>query len=44
MAEFKIAIVDELGEVKHWCSDLTAEEIEQILATHPEWKRQFIEW
>ena len=44
MADFKMAIVDELGEVKHWCSELSKEEIEEILNAHPEWKRAFIEW
>ena len=43
MAEFKMAIVDELGEIVCWCSKLTEEEIKDILNNHPEWKRRFIE-
>lgn len=44
MTEFKMAIVDELGDVMYWCNELAETEIEEILDAHPEWKRTFIEW
>lgn len=31
-------IVDELGEVQEYASDLTGAEINEILESHPEWK------
>lgn len=37
MLEYKSAIVDELGAIRSWCSDLTEKEIKEILNTHPEW-------
>lgn len=40
---YKSAIVDELGEVMYWCSDLTKEEVYQILCDHPEWDCDLIE-
>ena len=33
-------IVDELGDPKYRCSELTDEEIIDILVNHPEWKRE----
>lgn len=33
-------IVDELGEPKYRCGDLTDEEIVDILYEHPEWRRE----
>lgn len=35
-------IVDELGEPKVRCGDLTDQEIAEILSEHPEWKRECI--
>ena len=35
---FRMAIVDECGEVVYWVSELTSEETYQALADHPEWK------
>ena len=40
---YRSAIVDELGEVMYWCSDLTKEEVYQILRDHPEWDCNLIE-
>ena len=40
---YRSAIVDELGEVMYWCSDLTKEEVYQILCDHPEWDCNLIE-
>ena len=37
MIEFRSAIVDECGEVMAWVSDLSKEEIDQIMAEHEEW-------
>lgn len=34
---YRRAIVDELGCIMYWCSDLTDEEIDEILIYHPEW-------
>ena len=31
-------IVDELGKVQEYASDLTGAEINEILESHPEWK------
>lgn len=33
-------IVDELGEARVRCVDLTDQEIVEILSEHPEWKRE----
>lgn len=41
--EFRTAIVDELGWVMFWCSDLTEEEKLNILYDHPEWSIKCIE-
>ena len=35
---FKMAIVDECGEVIYWVSELTSEETCQALEDHPEWQ------
>lgn len=40
---YRSAIVDELGEVMHWCSDLTSEQVYQIMCDHPEWTCDLIE-
>ncbi len=39
---FERAIVDEYGEVKHWCNDLSSEEIEEIIELHPEWGVEYV--
>lgn len=44
MIEFRSAIVDELGEVMYWCSELSKKEIKDILDTHPEWRKECVEW
>ena len=31
-------IVNELGEIEEYVSDLTGAEVEEILESHPEWK------
>lgn len=31
-------IVNELGEIEEYVSDLTGAEVEEILGEHPEWK------
>ena len=31
-------IVNELGEIEEYVSDLTGAEVEEILAEHPEWR------
>ena len=31
-------IVNELGEIEEYVSDLTGAEVKEILAEHPEWK------
>lgn len=31
-------IVNELGEIEEYVSDLTGAEVEEILEEHPEWK------
>lgn len=41
MLEFRSAIVDELGEVMHWCSDLSKAEIDRIMDEHEEWRIRF---
>ena len=38
MAVYSKVIVDELGHLQEYVSDLTGAEVEQILADHPEWK------
>ena len=35
-------IVDELGEPKYRCGDLSDQEIDEILREHREWKRECI--
>lgn len=35
-------IVDELGEPKMRCGDYSDQEIDEVLAEHPEWKRECI--
>lgn len=40
---YRSAIVDELGEVMYWCSDLTSEQVYQIMCDHPEWTCDLIE-
>lgn len=35
-------IVDELGYAKYRCGELTDQEIMDILAEHPEWRRECI--
>lgn len=35
---YKMAIVDECGEVMAWMSELTKDETLQMLEEHPEWK------
>lgn len=42
--EFRRAIVDELGMIMYWCSDLTEDEQNDILYYHPEWSIKCIEW
>ena len=36
--EFKMAIVDECGEVMAWLTDLTKDEACEMLEQNPEWK------
>lgn len=38
MAIYSRVIVDELGHLQDYVSDLTGDEINTILAEHPEWK------
>ena len=38
MAIYSKVIVDELGHIQEYVSDLTCAEINEILAEHPEWK------
>lgn len=40
MLEFRSAIVNELGEIICWCSELDKDEVDIVLAEHPEWKKQ----
>ena len=42
MTEFVSVIVDECGEVVRYCRDWTAEEIREVLACHPEWRKGYI--
>lgn len=37
MLEFKNVIFDECGCIRYWCSEMTEEEIEEVLENHPEW-------
>lgn len=41
--EYRTAIVDECDCVMYWCSDLSGEEINEILDNHPEWRIREIE-
>lgn len=41
--EYRTAIVDECDCVMYWCSDLSGEEINEILDNHPEWWIRAIE-
>lgn len=34
-------IVNELGEIEKYVSDLTGAEVEKILSEHPEWKIKY---
>ena len=43
MIEYRRSIVDECGEVRYWCKDMSNEEIYDILKSHPEWKKDCIE-
>ena len=38
MAIYSKVIIDELGHLVEYVSDLTGAEVEEILANHPEWK------
>lgn len=38
MAIYSKVIVDELGHIQDYVSDLTGAEVNDILASHPEWK------
>ena len=38
MAVYSRVIVDELGHLQEYVSDLTGDEINAILAEHPKWK------
>jgi hypothetical protein len=38
MAVYSRVIVDELGHLQDYVSDLTGDEVNTILAEHPEWK------
>lgn len=38
MAIYSKVIVDELGHIQEYASDLTGAEINDILENHPEWK------
>ena len=40
---FERAIVDELGSVIYWCSELEEEQIDIILENHPEWNLRTVE-
>lgn len=37
-----VVIVNELGEIEEYISDLTGAEIEELLTEHPEWKIEYI--
>lgn len=41
--KYRTAIVDECDCVMYWCSDLSGEEINEILDNHPEWWIRAIE-
>lgn len=41
--EYRTAIVDECDCVMYWCSDLSGEEINEIIDNHPEWWIRTIE-
>ena len=41
--EYTSVIVDELGHIMYFCSELKEDEIESILENHPEWSRKCIE-
>lgn len=38
MAVYAQVIVDELGHLQEYVSDLTGAEVNEILENHPEWK------
>lgn len=40
---YKMAIVDECGEVMAWMTDLTKEETLEMLDEHPEWQMRPIQ-
>ena len=40
---YKMAIVNECNEVKYWCEGITDRTINEILASHPEWRVSCIE-
>lgn len=44
MVEYRTAIVDECGSVVCWCDDLTKNEVNKILANHPEWHIRCVEY
>ncbi len=39
MNEYRTVIVDELGDIKYFCCEITEEKEMEILETHPEWYR-----
>ena len=39
---YKMAIVDECGEVKAWLIDLTTDETLEMLKEHPEWQMRAV--
>lgn len=40
--EYRIAIVDECGDIVRWCSNLSVAEIDDILSNHPEWHKECV--
>lgn len=42
MVMYSRVIVNELGEIEEYVSDLTGAEVEEILADHPEWRLKII--
>ncbi len=40
---YKSAIVNECNEIKYWCECMTDRAINEILASHPEWRVSCIE-
>lgn len=39
---YRKIIIDELGEIKGYCSEMSYEEVEKALTDHPEWQIHYI--